>query len=76
MRNCKLVLSPYNPLSSKAIPLASRADRRQELALGSDWWMVYDYFTWRIGFILQSVEYVEMLHWLFLVECYGLIEIP
>nr|DAX00077.1 MAG TPA: hypothetical protein [Bacteriophage sp.] len=24
--------------------------------------MVYDYFTWRIDFILQLVEYVEMLH--------------
>nr|DAR49258.1 MAG TPA: hypothetical protein [Caudoviricetes sp.] len=26
------VLSPYNPLSLKAIPLASRADRKRELA--------------------------------------------
>nr|DAY97078.1 MAG TPA: hypothetical protein [Caudoviricetes sp.] len=32
MRNCKLVLSPYNPLSPKARPLASRADRRRKLA--------------------------------------------
>nr|DAI88128.1 MAG TPA: hypothetical protein [Bacteriophage sp.] len=23
--------------------------------------------TWRVSFILQSVGYVEMLHWLFLV---------
>nr|DAJ91134.1 MAG TPA: hypothetical protein [Caudoviricetes sp.] len=43
---------PLQPSISKATPLASRADRRQELALGSDWWMVYDYFTWRIDFIL------------------------
>lgn len=27
---------------SKAIPLASRADRRRELALGSSWWMDWD----------------------------------
>lgn len=52
MRNCKLALSPYNPLSPKATPLASGAEYRQELALGSDWWMVYDYLTWRIDFIL------------------------
>nr|DAG60768.1 MAG TPA: hypothetical protein [Caudoviricetes sp.] len=32
MRNCGLVLSPYNPLSPKAVPLASRADRSRELA--------------------------------------------
>lgn len=56
------VLSPYNPLSPKVIPLASRADRRWELAWGLDWWMVCDYFTWRIDFILLSVEYVGMLH--------------
>nr|DAH47493.1 MAG TPA: hypothetical protein [Caudoviricetes sp.] len=30
---------------------------------------------WRIDFILWSVEYVEMLHRLFLVECYELIKI-
>lgn len=53
---------PLQPSISKAIPLASRADRRKELAWGSGWWMVYDYSTWRIDFILQSVEYVEMLH--------------
>nr|DAT88821.1 MAG TPA: hypothetical protein [Caudoviricetes sp.] len=40
---CELVLSPYNPLSPKAIPLASRADRMRERAMGSDWWMVCDY---------------------------------
>nr|DAU19836.1 MAG TPA: hypothetical protein [Caudoviricetes sp.] len=49
---CELVLSPYNPLSPKAIPLASIVNRRQELARGSDWWMGYDYSTWRIDFIL------------------------
>nr|DAO13753.1 MAG TPA: hypothetical protein [Caudoviricetes sp.] len=38
--------------------------------------MVCDYFTWRIDFILQSVGYVEMLQRLFIVEYYGLIEIP
>nr|DAG62342.1 MAG TPA: hypothetical protein [Caudoviricetes sp.] len=38
-----MVLSPYNPLSPKAIPLASIVNRRQELARGSDWWMGYDY---------------------------------
>nr|DAV99295.1 MAG TPA: hypothetical protein [Caudoviricetes sp.] len=38
--------------------------------------MVYDYFTWRIDFILLSVEYVEMLRRLFLVEYYGLSKIP
>nr|DAZ64134.1 MAG TPA: hypothetical protein [Caudoviricetes sp.] len=52
MRNCKLVLYSYNPLSPKTTPLASRADRSRELALGPDWWIVYDYFTWRIDFIL------------------------
>nr|DAO82488.1 MAG TPA: hypothetical protein [Caudoviricetes sp.] len=31
------------PSISKAIPLASRADRRRELALGSRWWAVCDY---------------------------------
>nr|DAK96108.1 MAG TPA: hypothetical protein [Caudoviricetes sp.] len=31
---CELVLSPYNPLSPKAIPLASRADRRREVRTG------------------------------------------
>lgn len=36
----------------KATMLASRADRRRELAWGSGWWMVYDYFTWIIDFIL------------------------
>nr|DAQ31031.1 MAG TPA: hypothetical protein [Caudoviricetes sp.] len=38
-----MVLSPYNPLFPKARPLASRADSRQELARGSNWWMVCDY---------------------------------
>lgn len=64
------------PSIFKTAPLASRADRGQELALGSDFWMVYDYFTWRIDFILLSVEYVEMLRRLFLVEYYGLSKIP
>lgn len=64
------------PSISKTTPLASRADLRRKLTWGSDWWMVCDYFTWRIDFILQSVEYVEMLHLLFLAECYGLIKIP
>lgn len=50
------------PSISKTILLARRADRRRKLAWGSDWWMVYDYFTWRIDFILWSVEYVQMLH--------------
>lgn len=40
------------PSISKAIPLASRADRRREVAWGSDWLMVCDYFTWRTDFIL------------------------
>lgn len=31
------------PSISKAIPLASRADRRWEMAEGSDWWTVWDY---------------------------------
>lgn len=35
---------PLQPSISKATPLASRADRRRELAWGSDWWMVCDYF--------------------------------
>ena len=43
---------PLQPSISKARPLASRADRRRELAWDSGWWMVYDYFTWRINFIL------------------------
>jgi hypothetical protein len=68
--------SPLQPSISKATPLASRADRMRELALGSDWWMVCDYFTWRINFILQSAEYVEMLHILFLAEYCELIKIP
>nr|DAE53502.1 MAG TPA: hypothetical protein [Caudoviricetes sp.] len=29
---CEKVLSPYNPLSPKVVPLASRANRNQELA--------------------------------------------
>lgn len=29
---CEKILSPYNPLSPKAIPLASKADRRREMA--------------------------------------------
>ena len=53
---------PLQPSISRTTPLASRADRRRELAWCSGWWMVYDYSKWRIGFILQSVEYVEMLH--------------
>ena len=40
---CTMILSPYNPLSPKATPLVSRADRRRELAWGSGWQMVYDY---------------------------------
>ena len=31
---CEKVLFPYNPLSPKAIPLASRADRRREVRTG------------------------------------------
>lgn len=42
MRNWKLVLSPYNPLSPKAIPLASRSDRRQHLPSGSIGWIEAD----------------------------------
>nr|DAV81822.1 MAG TPA: hypothetical protein [Caudoviricetes sp.] len=38
--------------------------------------MVCDYFTWRMDLILLSVEYVQMLHLLFLAEYYGLIIIP
>lgn len=53
---------PLQPSTSKATPLSSRVDRRRELAWGSDWWMVCDYSTWRIDFILWLVEYVEMLH--------------
>ena len=37
--------------------------------------MVCDYFTWRIGFILLSIGYVEMLHGLFLAEYYEFDEI-
>lgn len=58
----KLQTVPLQPSISRTTPLASRADRRRELAWCSGWWMVYDYSKWRIGFILQSVEYVEMLH--------------
>lgn len=39
---CKLVLSPYNPLSPKAIPLASRASRYQHLPSGSIGWIKAD----------------------------------
>lgn len=53
---------PLQPSISKATPLASRANRRRELAWGSDWWMVCDYSTWRIDFISQSAWYVKMLH--------------
>ena len=38
-----MVLSHYNPLSPKARPLASRADRRQGLVWGLNLWMVCDY---------------------------------
>ena len=31
---CEIVLSPYNPISPKAIPLASRANRRYEVRTG------------------------------------------
>lgn len=34
---------PLQPSISKTIPLASRADRKWELAWCSDWWMVCDY---------------------------------
>lgn len=66
---------PLQPSISKATPLANRAGRKRELAWGSDWWMVYDYFTWRIDFILQLVGYVKMLHLLFLAKYYGIGEI-
>lgn len=46
------------PFIFKTEPLTSRADRRRELTWDSDWWIVYDYFTWKIDFFLQSVEYV------------------
>lgn len=40
--------SPY----LKTTSLTSRAGCRRELVWGLDWWIIYDYFTWRIDFIL------------------------
>lgn len=102
-----MVLSPYNPLSPKAIPLVSRTDRRREVAVGSDWWIVCDYskdgelasFCSRLNMYkcciaVLGVDYgLKATDWqeqsvllvknievfslrLFLVERYGLIEIP
>lgn len=55
------VLSPYSPLSPKATPLASRADRRRELVCGSDWWMVCDYS--------RHGELTSFCSWLNMYKC-------
>ena len=49
------------PSISKAIPLASRADRRREPVRCSDWWMVYDYS--------RHGELTSFCSWLNMYKC-------